>query len=69
MVAESLACPSCADSVPPGRLSCPHCGTVLAAVAPESVKDVLALFHAQGYKDACVVGTLNPGEPGISVVP
>ena len=33
MVAESLACPSCAESVPPGRLSCPHCGTVLAAVA------------------------------------
>jgi hypothetical protein len=33
MVAESLACPSCAETVPPGRLSCPHCGTVLAAVA------------------------------------
>jgi hypothetical protein len=33
MIAESLACPSCAESVPPGRLSCPHCGTVLAAVA------------------------------------
>jgi hypothetical protein len=33
MVTESLACPSCAETVPPGRLSCPHCGTVLAAVA------------------------------------
>ncbi len=33
MVTESRACPSCADSVPPGRLSCPHCGAVLAAVA------------------------------------
>ena len=33
MVIESRACPSCADSVPPGRLSCPHCGAVLAAVA------------------------------------
>jgi hypothetical protein len=33
MAAESHACPSCAESVPPGRLSCPHCGTVLAAVA------------------------------------
>jgi hypothetical protein len=33
MVAESLACPSCGDTVPPGRLSCPHCGMVLAAVA------------------------------------
>ena len=33
MVTESRACPSCGDSVPPGRLSCPHCGAVLAAVA------------------------------------
>jgi hypothetical protein len=33
MVVESHACPSCAESVPPGRLSCPHCGQVLAAVA------------------------------------
>ena len=33
MAVESHACPSCAESVPPGRLSCPHCGTVLAAVA------------------------------------
>jgi hypothetical protein len=33
MVAESHACPSCGDSVPPGRLSCPHCGSVIAAVA------------------------------------
>jgi hypothetical protein len=33
MVIESRDCPSCQDSVPPGRLSCPHCGAVLAAVA------------------------------------
>ena len=33
MVTESRACPSCGDSIPPGRLSCPHCGAVLAAVA------------------------------------
>ena len=33
MVTELRACPSCGDSVPPGRLSCPHCGAVLAAVA------------------------------------
>ena len=44
MVAESLACPSCADTVPPGRLSCPHCGTVLAAVARRvELTDVIAL--------------------------
>ena len=33
MVTELRACPSCGDSVPLGRLSCPHCGAVLAAVA------------------------------------
>lgn len=32
MLAE-FACPACAEGIPPGRLSCPHCGTVLAAVA------------------------------------
>jgi len=33
MVTETLACPACNGDVPRGRLSCPHCGTVLAAVA------------------------------------
>ncbi|HSK53265.1 MAG TPA: hypothetical protein VLA44_10950 [Clostridia bacterium] len=33
MVTESLVCPGCANEVPRGRLSCPHCGSVLAAVA------------------------------------
>ena len=33
MIQESFACRACNESVPPGRLSCPHCGTVLAAVA------------------------------------
>ena len=42
MAVESHACPSCAESVPPGRLSCPHCGTVLAAVARRV--DVAAAF-------------------------
>ena len=33
MVAESIACPACGETLPHGRLSCPQCGTVLAAVA------------------------------------
>jgi hypothetical protein len=33
MVAESLVCPSCRESIPSGRLSCPECGAVVAAVA------------------------------------
>jgi hypothetical protein len=41
MVAQSLACPGCRDTVPPGRLSCPHCGEVLAAVAPRVAMSML----------------------------
>ncbi len=33
MVVESFLCPACAEPIPAGRLSCPQCGTVLAAVA------------------------------------
>lgn len=33
MVVDSFACPACAEQIAPGRLSCPQCGTVLAAVA------------------------------------
>jgi hypothetical protein len=33
MIQESFACRACNEAVAPGRLSCPHCGTVLAAVA------------------------------------
>ncbi len=33
MAHDPLVCPECHETVPPGRLSCPHCGTVLAAVA------------------------------------
>ena len=43
-------------------------GGLLAAVAPESVDEVLALFHQQGFAAACVVGELQAGEPRIGVV-
>jgi hypothetical protein len=33
MATESIVCPECAEPVAPGRLSCPACGTLLAAVA------------------------------------
>ncbi len=42
MVTESRACPSCGDSIQPGRLSCPHCGAVLAAVASRVEVRVMA---------------------------
>lgn len=43
-------------------------GGLLATVAPESVDEVLALFHQQGFTAACVVGELQPGEPNIHVM-
>ncbi|MDE2599796.1 MAG: selenide, water dikinase SelD [Rhodocyclaceae bacterium] len=43
-------------------------GGLLAAVAPDSVDEVLALFHAQGFAAACVVGELQAGEPRVGVV-
>jgi selenide,water dikinase len=43
-------------------------GGLLAAVAPESVHEVLALFHAQGFAAASVVGMLQAGAPRIGVV-
>lgn len=42
-------------------------GGLLAAVAPESVDQVLALFHAQGFAAASVVGTLQAGAPRVHV--
>jgi hypothetical protein len=50
MVVESFLCPACAEPIPAGRLSCPQCGTVLAAVArsfraggePSPVSDAVA---------------------------
>ena len=44
-------------------------GGLLAAVAPDSVDEVLALFHREGFAAACVVGELQPGEPRIRVTP
>ncbi|WP_153111869.1 selenide, water dikinase SelD [Propionivibrio limicola] len=42
-------------------------GGLLAAVAPEKADEVLALFHAQGFASAAVIGRMQPGEPVISV--
>jgi selenide,water dikinase len=42
-------------------------GGLLAAVAPESVNEVLAMFHQQGFTSAGVVGELQAGEPQVRV--
>lgn len=42
-------------------------GGLLVACDAASAPAVLALFHAQGFNDAAVIGALNAGTPAISV--
>lgn len=42
-------------------------GGLLVACAPESVAEVLAAFHADGFAPAAVIGSLQAGEPLLSV--
>jgi len=43
-------------------------GGLLVACAPEAVDDVLQTFRAEGFPHAAVIGELEPGTPGISVL-
>lgn len=43
-------------------------GGLLAAVAPEDVDAVLALFHRSGFQSACVIGEMHRGEAEVAVV-
>ena len=43
-------------------------GGLLAAVAPEAVDEVLALFRAQGFDGAAVVGSMAEGAAGVEVI-
>ncbi len=42
-------------------------GGLLVAVAPEMAQQVLAMFHAQDYGTAAVIGSLREGDPEIVV--
>jgi selenide, water dikinase len=42
-------------------------GGLLVSVAPEQADRVLALFHAQGYGEATIVGEVVAGAPQVSV--
>ncbi|MFD1554442.1 selenide, water dikinase SelD [Paraburkholderia silviterrae] len=42
-------------------------GGLLVACAPERVDDVLALFHADGFDAACVIGELTDGPARVEV--
>jgi len=43
-------------------------GGLLAACAPEVAEVVLELFHATGFRDATVIGTMRQGTPGVIVL-
>ena len=43
-------------------------GGLLVACAPESAAEVLAAFHADGFEQAAMVGTLTAGAPRLAVV-
>ncbi|VTU20225.1 Selenide, water dikinase [Variovorax sp. PBS-H4] len=42
-------------------------GGLLVSCAPDSVPQVLALFHEQGFEAACVIGRMEAGAPGLRV--
>ncbi len=43
-------------------------GGLLVACAPEAVDDVLALFRAEGFAQAALIGEMTEGTPGIDVL-
>ena len=42
-------------------------GPLLVACAPEAVEQVLAIFRAEGFGDAVVIGEMQEGSTGVSV--
>ena len=43
-------------------------GGLLVACAKDAVDTVLAVFHAQGFARAAVIGEMSQGTPGVEVV-
>jgi selenide, water dikinase len=42
-------------------------GGLLAACAPHAADEVLAIFRAEGFKEAAVIGEVGAGAPGVTV--
>ena len=43
-------------------------GPLLVSCAPEAVEQVLAIFRAEGFADAAVIGEMQAGSTGVSVL-
>ena len=48
MAARTIVCPDCGETVPPGHLTCPACGAMLASVSGGSVRPTGALGGPPG---------------------
>jgi selenide,water dikinase len=42
-------------------------GGLLVACAPDTVDEVMKIFHADGFGHAAVIGRIEAGSPGVSV--
>jgi selenide,water dikinase len=43
-------------------------GGLLVTCAPSAADDVLQIFRAEGFQQACIIGEMGSGEPGVRVV-
>ena len=43
-------------------------GGLLVTCAPSAVDDVLQIFRAEGFQQACIIGEIGSGEPGVKVI-
>jgi selenide,water dikinase len=43
-------------------------GGLLVTCAPSAVDDVLQIFRAEGFQQACIIGEMGSGEPGVKVI-
>lgn len=42
-------------------------GGLLVSCAPEQAREVLDIFHSQGFAQACVIGEMRQGTPGVHI--
>ena len=61
MAARTVVCPECSETLPYGRLSCPACGSLLAAVAGGPVRQVAS--SPAPVELAAETPALTPAEP------
>jgi selenide, water dikinase len=43
-------------------------GGLLVACAREAADHVLEVFRAEGFQQACIIGEIEPGEPGVKII-